>query len=179
MTPQGFEINGGAYLTLNKNNYLIYPYCDYNTTGHAYNLTKVNSNYDFSSMELMWEFPKGSIGSVNSATYQAEVDYVLGEEGIAWIYVYVPGNGVAAYELTDTSVSGIESVLSQDMLIAVDGSQMNLGKVVDNVQVYNMGGVQLANESDVSKVELNVAPGIYLVKIISGDIVLTKKVVVK
>ena len=179
LTPEGFEINGGAYLTLNKNNYLIYPYCDYNTTGHAYNLTKVNSNYDFSSMELMWEFPKGSIGSVNSATYQAEVDYVLGEDGIAWIYVYVPGNGVAAYELNDTSASGIENILSKDMAISISGSTISLGKIVDRVKIYNLYGMQLANESNISAIDLNVAPGVYVVEIVDGESVISKKIMVK
>ena len=179
LTPEGFEINGGAYLTLNKNNYLIYPYCDYNTTGHAYNLTKVNSNYDFSSMELMWEFPKGSIGSVNSATYQAEVDYVLGEDGIAWIYVYVPGNGVAAYELNDTSASGIENILSQDMAISISGSTISLGKIVNRVKIYNLYGMQLANESNISAIDLNVAPGVYVVEIVDGESVISKKIMVK
>ena len=179
LTPEGFEINGGAYLTLNKNNYLIYPYSDYSTTGHAYNLTKVNSNYDFSSMELMWEFPKGSIGSVNSATMQAEVDYVIGEDGIAWIYVYVPGNGVAAYELKDTSAVGVEDVFSQGTSITVNGRVISLGKVVEKVKVYNIHGMVLADESNVSAIDLNVAPGVFIVEIIDGANVVTQKVLVR
>ena len=179
LTPEGFEVNGGTYLTLNDQNYLIYPCTDYNTTGHAYNLTKVNSNYDFSSMELMWNFPKGSIGSVNSTTYQAEVDYVLGQNGNAWVYVYVPGNGVAAYELVDTSASGIGNVISQDITACVNGSVLSLGKVVDGVAVYSVYGMKIGGGVNVSAVELNVAPGIYVVEITENSNVITKKIVVK
>ncbi|MBR5332300.1 MAG: family 10 glycosylhydrolase [Muribaculaceae bacterium] len=179
LTPEGFEINGGAYFTLNNQNYLIYPYSDYNTKGYAYNLTKVNSNYDFSSMELMWEFPKGSIGSVNSTTYQAEVDYVLEKDGVARIYVYVPGNGIAAYQLNDTSVSGIEDVLAQDMAISVEGSTIKLGKVADSVLVYSLYGIQLANASKVSAIDMNVVPGVYVVEVHDEGNVITKKVIVK
>ena len=136
LTPEGFEINGGAYLTLNKNNYLIYPYCDYNTTGHAYNLTKVNSNYDFSSMELMWEFPKGSIGSVNSATMQAEVDYVAQK-----------GGDIVAIEVK----SGVKgSMRSLDVFMGehphakgMRTSAENFGQVgnVDIVPIYALGQI--------------------------------------
>ena len=179
LTPEGFEINGGTYLTLNKQSYLIYPYSDYNTTGHAYNLTKVNSNYDFSSMELMWEFPKGSIGLVNSTTYQAEVDYVLGNDGVAWIYVYVPGNGVAAYELNDTSVSGVENLISDDIEYTINGREIILSKNVDRLTVYNMFGVQMINASNVSAVDLDVLPGFYIVEVMDGGKMVSKKILVK
>lgn len=179
LAPVGFEINGGTYFTLNNQNYLIYPYSDYNTTGHAYNLTKVNSNYDFSSMELMWEFPKNSIGSVNSATMQAEVDYVHGSNGIVYVYVYVPGNGVAAYMLNDTSISGVEDIITQEMSISVDGSTIKLGKVADRVSVYSLYGIQLANASKVSAIDMNVVPGIYVVEVQDGANIIAKKVIVK
>ena len=179
LTPEGFEINGGTYFTLNKQNYLIYPYSDYNTTGHAYNLTKVNSNYDFNSMELMWEFPKGSIGMVNSATYQAEVDYVLESEGVARVYVYVPGNGIAAYELNDTSISGVESLISDGIDISLNGNEIILSKKVDRLAIYNMFGVQMINATNASAVDLDVIPGFYIVEITDGDNVISKKILVK
>ena len=179
LTPEGFEINGGTYFTLNKQNYLIYPYSDYNTTGHAYNLTKVNSNYDFNSMELMWEFPKGSIGMVNSATYQAEVDYVLESEGVARVYVYVPGNGIAAYELNDTSISGVESLISDGIDISLNGNEIILSKNVDRLAIYNMFGVQMINATNASAVDLDVLPGFYIVEITDGDNVISKKILVK
>ena len=179
LTPEGFEINGGAYFTLNKQNYLLYPYSDYNTTGHAYNLTKVNSNYDFNSMDLMWEFPKGSIGSVNSTTYQAEVDYVLVRDGIARIYVYVPGNGIAAYELNDTSVSGVENLISDVVEFSLNGNEIILAKNVDKIALYNMFGVQVFNATNVSAADLDVLPGFYIVEITDGGKVVSKKVLVK
>lgn len=179
LTPEGFEINGGAYFTLNKQNYLIYPYSDYNTIGHAFNLAKVNANYDFSSMELMWGFPKGSIGMVNSATMQAEVDYVYGANGVVWIYVYVPGNGIAAYELNDTSVSGVEDVLGQCVELTVADSKINFGTVVEDVVVYNLYGAKIASESNVSVMKLNVAPGVYIVEMTDNGNCISKKIVVK
>lgn len=179
LAPEGFEINGGTYFTLNNQNYLIYPYSDYNTVGHAYNLTKVNANYDYKSMELMWEFPKGSIGTVNSSTMQAEVDYVIREDGLALIYVYVPGNGIAAYELNDTSASGIEDVMLQGLTIKVESNEIDFGRVVDKVTVYNLYGVKLATETRVSTLQLNVAPGMYFVEITNDGSVFTKKILVK
>lgn len=179
MVPEGFENNGGAYFALNNQSYLIYPYSDYNTTGHTYNLAKVDNNYSYSSMKLMWRFPKGSIGSVNSATYQTEVDYVLSQNGTAYIYIYVPGNGVACYELKDTSIVGIEDIMLQDVSLSISDNMIALGKVVDRVAIYNLYGVQIANEEKVSAVELNLAPGIYIVEINNCGNTITKKIVVK
>ena len=127
----------------------------------------------------MWEFPKGSIGSVNSATYQAEVDYVHENNSIVKIYVYVPGNGVAAYELNDTSVSGVEDVLEQNVLMTINGSQITFGTILENVAVYNMFGMQLTSETNVSSIELNVSPGVYVVEMTDNGTKISKKIIVK
>lgn len=179
LTPEGYEINGGAYFTLNNQNYLIYPYSDYNTVGHAYNLTKVNANYEYKSMELMWEFPKSSIGSVNSSTMQAEVDYVHGANGIVYVYVFVPGNGVAAYKLSDTSAAGIGGVEMSEMDIVVNGNELKLSKTVDNISIFNIYGMQLVNESNVSSINLNIALGVYVVEVLDGANVYAEKIIVK
>ena len=130
-------------------------------------------------MELMWKFPKNSIGSVNSTTMQAEVDYVYGDNGIVYVYVFVPGNGVAAYMLNDTSISGVEDIITQEMSISVDGSTIKLGKVADRVSVYSLYGIQLANASKVSAIDMNVVPGIYVVEVQDGANIIAKKVIVK
>lgn len=130
-------------------------------------------------MELMWEFPKGTIGVVNSSTMQAEVDYIYGSDGVVYIYVYVPGNGIAAYELNDTSISGLEEVMAQNAIMTINGSQINIGAIIENIAVYNLYGMQLASESNVSAIELNVAPGVYVIEITDKGNVVSKKVIVK
>ena len=86
---------------------------------------------------------------------------------------------MAAYVLNDSRGSGVEEVFEQDMSIKVDGSVIYLGEAVDRVSVYSLYGIKLASETNVSSIEMNVAPGVYLVEINDGANVITKKVIIK
>ena len=65
------------------------------------------------------------------------------------------------------------------MDIVVNGNEMKLSKTVDNIAIYNIYGMQLANESNVSSINLNVSSGIYVVEIVDGANVFAKKIIVK
>lgn len=108
LAPTGYEANGGAYFSLNNQKFIVYPYSDYTGGSHSFNLVSVNNNMDFSSMSLMWNMPKSGIGAINSTTMQADADYVAIHEGKGIVYLYVPGNGISAYEVIDTTVSGVK-----------------------------------------------------------------------
>ena len=152
MEPVAGEANGGTWFTMNGTNYMVYPYADFtDANGHQYNVVKTDENLSFKSMELMWTFPKNGMGAVSSTTFQADADYVKVGEGMVRFYVFVPGNGLCAYELVDTSVSGLESV--------VDG-------VATEVARYDLSGRLVANP----------VKGINIVKMSDGTV---KKVIVK
>jgi hypothetical protein len=152
MEPVASEANGGTWFTMNGTNYMVYPYADFtDANGHQYNVVKTDENLSFKSMELMWTFPKNGMGAVSSTTFQADADYEKVGEGMVRFYVFVPGNGLCAYELVDTSVSGLESV--------VDG-------VATEVARYDLSGRLVAKP----------VKGINIVKMSDGTV---KKVIVK
>ena len=131
---------------------MIYPYSDYNTVGHAYNLTKVNANYDYKSMELMWTFPKDGMGNIESTTFQADADYVQLDAARVMLYVFVPGNGLCAYEIVDNAASGVEG-------IAIDSKAVEVAR-------YDIHGRRLTQPTS----------GINIVKYSDGS---ARKVIVK
>ena len=115
LKPIAGEANGGTWFTLNNVNYFVYPYADWtDPLGHQFNLVKADSDLTFKSMELMWTFPQDGIGNVESTTFQADADYVITSTGRVLLYLFVPGNGLCAYEISDTTVSGIEDCMLEN-----------------------------------------------------------------
>ena len=93
------------------------------------------------------------MGTVNSVTYHCEADYVIDHAGKVRLYIYVPGNGVSAYEIVDASVTSIDGIAADDF----EGA----------VEYFNLYGVKVNAD--------NLTPGIYVKK--QGD--KAQKVLVK
>lgn len=154
LEPIAGEANGGTWFTMNNKKYMVYPYADFTDTfGHQFCLVNTDDNLSFKSFELMWTFPKDGMGAENSTTFQADADYVVKSDGQVMVYVFVPGNGLCAYEITDTTVSGVErvSIESEDAV---------------EVARYDIHGRLLAKPSN----------GINIVKMSDGTV---RKVLVK
>lgn len=153
LKPIAGEANGGTWFTLNNVNYFVYPYADWtDPVGHQFSLVKANADLSFKSMELMWTFPQDGMGNTESTTFQADADYVQLDASRVMLYVFVPGNGLCAYEIVDSAASGVEGV-------AIDGNATEVAR-------YDIHGRQLAQPSR----------GINIVKMSDGSV---KKVFVK
>ena len=100
----------------------------------------------------MWTFPQDGMGNTESTTYQADADYVQLDAGRVMLYVFVPGNGLCAYEIVDESASGVEGVV-------INGNATEVAR-------YDIHGRQLSQPTT----------GINIVKYSDGS---AKKVVVK
>ena len=153
LKPIAGEANGGTWFTLNNTNYFVYPYADWtDPVGHQFNIVKADADLSFKSMELMWTFPKDGMGNIESTTFQADADYVQTDAGRVILYVFVPGNGLCAYEIVDASASGIEGV-------AIDSDAVEVAR-------YDIHGRLLTQPTS----------GINIIKMSDGT---AKKVVVK
>ena len=153
LKPIASEANGGTWFTLNNLKYFVYPYADWiDPVGHQFNLVKADADLSFKSMELMWTFPQDGMGNVESTTFQADADYVQIDAGRVMLYVFVPGNGLCAYEITDNAATGIEGV-------SIEGNATEVAR-------YDIHGRLLAKPSI----------GINIVKMSDGSV---KKVIVK
>ena len=66
---------------------------------------------DYAGMKELWTLPQNGLGSVNSTTYQAVADHVVISPDKVRFYIYVPGNGISAYEIYDTThTSEVENI---------------------------------------------------------------------
>ena len=109
LLPSTTNANGAHLFTLNNKKYLLYGY-DKNTI----KIASIDNDLHFSSLTNLWTLPQSGMGDVHSGTYNNPSDYTPIDHRSGIVYVYVPGNGIAAYLLTDTSVTAIDHTKVDD-----------------------------------------------------------------
>lgn len=187
LAPIGPEGNGATLFTLKGKKYFVYSYGDdalnegvaTGNTPWTFNVASVDNDLDFASMKLLWTLPKGGLGNVYSATAQAPVDYVHVDGSTVRVYMYVPGCGLAAYEITDTGATGINEVAENAPSIKIAGSTILLGAQAESVDVYNAMGGKVAHAENVSSLETGLSSGMYIVVVKINGTAYAQKTVIK
>lgn len=112
--PAGINANGLATFTMKNRRFMVYPSEDFRgSQGNKFSLA-VSDQGDlaFAHLQRAFEFPTRGLGAVNSQTWGAPVCVDVAANGkSADIFIYVPGEGLASYTVTDitprTKVRGI------------------------------------------------------------------------
>lgn len=155
LAPKSVLNNGGVFFPLGDRMLMVYANGDDTTSpANTFNVVATDSDFTFSGMSQLWELPENGLGTVNSVTYQAAVDYVVTDSGYVRLYMYIPGNGLCAYEIYDSEVSGMDSY---EVMVLPESP----------TEYYNLQGMRVSGE--------NLMPGIYIIK--QGATV--KKILVK
>jgi uncharacterized lipoprotein YddW (UPF0748 family) len=119
------QANGAAIFDFAGRNFLLYSYGDFNASlGHQFMLVENETDWQFSGFSKMWLFPAQGLGRINSSTWGAPCMATPGGDKFTKnLYLYVPGNGMAAYELKvlkgDVNADGKVDVLDVTMLISM------------------------------------------------------------
>lgn len=179
LSPTSYWANGGTFFTLNNKYYMTYSSGDYQESFKFTVASSTSKNMSFDTMSYMWTLPKSGMGTVNSGTAQASVDYVQVGEDKVRVYYYVPGVGICAYEIVDSAVSGIDDTVAADVKIVAAGNTIKVNEVAQSINVYNMMGMQVAYAANVQEVDVNVPSGIYIVVAIVDGVAYKQKIVLK
>ena len=183
LAPTGTEANGCTYFTLARKTYVVYAFNDDETStgnpAYTYNVVSCDAAMSSASMSLLWTLPKDGLGSVNSTTMQAPVDYTIIDNNTVRVVMFVPGCGLCAYDITETSVSGVESVFNSEVNIKVEGNNIIVNDVAQSITVYNMMGMQVAHAANVAELNIDLTSGLYIVEVIVNGKVHTEKILVK
>lgn len=142
--PENEADNGGAFFTLNNYLYNVYSHCG-SETGSQFRIARYEPGANpaankFRDMAALWLVPEHNLGTVISTTQSSPVDVVVTSPATANIYVYSPGNGLAAYRLSDTTSDIIDGIATEN------GD--------DEAHYYNLQGISVKAE--------NLVPGIYI-----------------
>lgn len=150
MAPEGTNGNGGTAFTLGGAHYMLYPSGDFNSSFN-FNLVQNSTDTSFDGHQLMWCFPKRGLGNVNSDTWSAQCTAVPVSATDAMLYLYVPGNGMAAYQLSknvkfgDVNGDGIVDVSDVTALI-----NMILGTTPADLKVADINADGILDVTDVT-----------------------------
>lgn len=150
MAPEGTNGNGGTAFTLGGAHYMLYPSGDFNSSFN-FNLVQNTTDTSFDGHQLMWCFPKRGLGNVNSDTWSAQCTAVPVSATDAMLYLYVPGNGMAAYLLCKNvkfgDVNGDGKVDVSDVTALIN---MILGTTPADLEVADINADGILDVTDVT-----------------------------
>lgn len=150
LAPEGTNGNGGTAFTLGGAHYMLYPSGDFNSSFN-FNLVQNTTDTSFAGHQLMWRFPKSGLGNVNSDTWSAQCTAVPVSATDAMLYLYVPGNGMAAYLLSKNvkfgDVNGDGNVDVSDVTALIN---MILGTTPADLEVADINADGILDVTDVT-----------------------------
>lgn len=181
LAPINNSVNGGTFFNLNEKSYLVTAHTDASAAnGYQFMIGTTNNAYAINALTQNWILPQQGFGAIDNGINQADVDYVGIDETTGRLYIYVPGNGLAAYSIIDKNGAGVEGTLADNTLgIIVRGNLVTFGSEADVVEVYNMAGSLVARDTNVSTMELNVAPGTYIINAKAASLTAKQLILVK
>ncbi|MBQ2839581.1 MAG: family 10 glycosylhydrolase [Muribaculaceae bacterium] len=197
LIPSSNSGNGGSYFTHDGKSFIIYPSSSFNRTddtiNYKFTLANVSSFTEWSSASKYWTLPTTfGFGTL----YNAGGDYGMLADYLQYnaltgqaksmestydrtnIYLYVPGNGMAAYSLTRHVATGAESINSENINININSQDITFGCDVDNAQLYTLSGMLLNSVENASSIEKPINKGVYILNItINGNTTIHKIII--
>ena len=163
LAPKDPTDNGGALFALGEDIYNVYSYT-YSESGARWAIASLGNATDFATMKHLWVVPDAGLGKLVSSTCSAPASAVVMAPGVANVYVYSPGNGLAAYRVVNTSL-GVDNIASDDnfLSMSVNGLTVTLSASSHRLSAYNVSGTIVASASDTDSITLP-APGIYVIQ---------------
>lgn len=154
LRPEGTEANGAAFFTLGGMHFMLYPYSDFSSpTGFRFMLAQSSESAKYAELSAAWIFPERGMGNVSSATCDALCCVSPGAQPNQMdLFLYVPGNGLAAYTLTAGvlgDVNGDRAVDIVDVNAVINAMLGRPGADVPDGH-YDVTGDGLLDVSDVN-----------------------------
>lgn len=158
--------NGGAVFTLNNNKFMVY---NHNSSGTGCKFQLVyrpisSTATGFADYKQMWIFPDKNLGTIESGTSSAPVDVVVYPDNTARIYVYSPGNGLAAYTLTDSAPNSATDINTPAQNFVVEGLTVTVPTPAQSITAYTTTGALVLAATVTNTITLPTA-GVYLINI--------------
>ena len=141
VSPESTTNNGGTIFSLGESKVVVFANGNEKTTpANTFKAVITDNDISFAGMKELWTLPQNGLGAVGSSTFNAVADHVTVSPDKVNLFIYVPGNGLSAYEICDATMSEIENV-------EVDNSP---------IEYYNMQGIKVNSR--------HLSPGIYIKK---------------
>lgn len=173
------QANGLARFTFKGSDYIVLPVDDHtNDAGFRFTVARCGDGGTLAGSAPLWTLPDGGLGSVNSQTWNALTQARVAADGNSVdVYLYVPGNGMAAYTIA-TQTSGVEDVDADDaILLKITPVSINLNRKVARVELLDAAGRTLNARSNTDIVSRPQQRGVYVLRCtLQSGVVRTLKV---
>ena len=116
VAPAKASATGAKHFKLSGKTYIAHAFNHYNNTTNPSNvqLISLDEQMDFSTMTKMWTLPQSGLGTVSIGTLHIWADFDQTAENKGILYVYSPGNGLSAYEITDTTDASVINITTDE-----------------------------------------------------------------
>ncbi len=153
-----FELNGKYYFA-----YSAVPAA----SNAQFGIGTIDEEYALNTLSNCFTFPQSGLGSNDCGTAAAPVDIVATGDRCANVIVFSPGNGLAAYSLTDTEGAGIADIETDALYVRAVGTTLNFSREVAVVKAYTTTGALAASATNANSLTL---PGAGLYAIVADGI---------
>ncbi|MBR5331710.1 MAG: family 10 glycosylhydrolase [Muribaculaceae bacterium] len=116
LAPSKASASGVKFFTLAEKTYMAHAYNHYNANSNPSNvqIVSIDNQIDFSSMKALCSLPQSGLGTVSIGTLHVLADFVQISDNKGMLYVYSPGNGLSAYELTDSNSASVINIIANN-----------------------------------------------------------------
>ena len=193
--------NGGTYFTHDGKPFIVYPGTSFaiksETPDYKFTLANVSSLTEWSSASKYWSLPTTfSFGTVvnGGGDYGMLADYLqydaltgATKSNISTynsgydrtnIYLYVPGNGMAAYSLTRHVTTGADDIHGNNVKLGINNSEITFGCEVENAQLYTLSGIMIGVTENASSIKKPETRGVYMLSITIDGVTTIHKIVI-
>ncbi len=198
--------SGGNFFLHDAVSYIVYPVNSFSKhtdtpdlVNYNFNIARVVSHKSWDVITNYWTIPNDKLGGT---TMQGDVpmlaDYLqydaltgLPKGDIATysngesfdrtnIYIYVPGNGMAAYSLSRhiDIFTGAEGLNSDNINININAQKITFGCEVDNAQIYTLSGMMVNSVENATSIESPATKGVYILRLTINGVTTTHKIVI-
>lgn len=166
------QANGMAVFYNGGKRYVVLPTGDHTTdTGFQFTLAQCGEGGTLAGSKAMWTFPKRGMGNVNSSTWNALCVADSVDATTTDLYFYVPGNGLAAYRMTQAEKSAVEAAIYAGGCprVSVRGNLIELSTEVRRAELLDAAGRSLLVKHNAKTLQKNGFRGVYLLRCTAAD----------
>ncbi|MBR5332642.1 MAG: family 10 glycosylhydrolase [Muribaculaceae bacterium] len=205
INPSGNYGNGGTFFLHDNIPFIVYNHSSFDNSkvaNYKFNIASVSELTEWGHISKYFSIPNDNIGTLiqDGGDYGMLVDYLqydgqTGEPKSNYtskisrasssydrtnIYIYVPGNGMAAYSLNSYKhiVTGAEEVEVQNISIKTTQGEITFGCEVDNARIYTLSGLLINNIENASSIEKPIGKGVYILQLTTNGVTTTHKIVI-
>lgn len=181
------QMSGGNMFEMKGTTFFVYCCTDW-VDGFKFRLTTGSGlPASLTGLKSLAVFPSNSTGMgwrMPKSVIIADAEFLKINESTTRIYMYIPMNGLACYEVTEPRTalltnSDVIPVELEEVQVIVSPEVINFSDDVDSAVIYTIGGQTVKAKTKSSFIERPAQPGVYVLRLTHNGVAQTHKLIIK